>query len=206
MNNQKGQNFEREQCRKLSRWWSNGENADLFWRQKVRVTKKSPNAERQLGDVCCMGKNGFEFTDTFSIELKSGYSVTNNNQTKKKEKDGVKLRSNVKNTAWDLLEIIDSKQIDDSLTILNFWKQCESDAEKSGKIPLLIFKRDYHLPVVVVDDKFLYELIPYVDKPDVRRIILKIDKKKSLMFFRYDDFFEWITPEIVKLIWCQKGK
>ena len=215
MSNQKGQNFEREESRFLSLWWTDGEIDDIFWRQRVKITSKTPHAERQLGDITAVHTIGLPFVEMFNVELKAGYSRQTTKQAKKNNdkrnekriKNGKEPKSlSVRNIPWDLLDVIDSNKIDDSLEIIQFWNQCESDAELSGRIPLLIFKRDFHLPVVVINGNSFgwSEIINYKNNLKSRKINLFLSKNKELTFYRHEDFFEWLDPETIRFIHSQK--
>lgn len=204
----KGQGFERDMCRMLSLWWSDQKQDDIFWRQRVKITSKTPHAERQLGDICAAHSNGLSFVEMFNVEMKTGYSKTTSKQAKKdndklnaerakKGKEPVPMT--VRNTPWDLLELIDSKKMDDNLDIIKFWNQCKSDAELSGRIPLLIFKRDFHLPVVCIEEIDFEGFSDLIGTPNVRKLILVDKDKKMLTFYRLEHFFGWLDPIIVKL-------
>jgi len=76
----KGSQFERDVCRALSEWWSNGTRDDVFWRSSQsggRATsraKKGKKTAGQAGDVAATDPDGFLFTRTFTVELKRGYN------------------------------------------------------------------------------------------------------------------------------------
>jgi hypothetical protein len=180
----KGSSFEREMSRYLSKWWTNGERDDIFWRNRVKVTSKTPNAERQLGDITAFHTLGLPFVEMFNIELKIGYSH----------------KSGGRKIAWDLLDVIDSKKTDDNLLLINFWKQCLSDAELSNRIPILIFKRDMHKPVVCINTDYFSEIKNYLGKLCVKNIIFNYKDVYSLRLYDMEDFFNWMTPEIIKHI------
>lgn len=212
MSSSKGQEFEREQSRFLSLWWTDGQKDDIFWRNRVKVTSKTPNAERQLGDLTAFHTIGLPFVEMFNIELKSGYSKTRFKQAKKAndernkkrfEKGKEPIALSVKNVPWDLLDIIDGKSIDDNLEILNFWRQCESDAKLSNRIPLLIFKRDFHLPVVCIQKTTFHDIFDYQGQSIIRFINLFLGDD-FLTFYRHSDFFEWLNPETIKIIHSNK--
>lgn len=214
MTNAKGQDFEREESRFISLWWTNNDRDDIFWRNRVKITSKTPNAERQLGDLTCNHTIGLPFIETFSVELKAGYSKSkltsmkkkNEELNKKRIKEGKEPKAlSVRNVPWDLLDIVDGRQIDDELVIFKFWEQCLSDAELSGRIPLLIFKRDFHCPTVCVNLKDFKEIIGHIGDPPERNIVLSIKKDKKLSFFRHSDFFEWLTPEAIKAVHRSKN-
>ena len=74
----KGSAFERDICKKLSLWWSEGQNEDIFWRTagsgaraKVRGKKRTFG---QYGDVQATDPIGQPLIDLCTIELKRGYN------------------------------------------------------------------------------------------------------------------------------------
>ncbi len=76
----KGSSFERDICRQLSLWWSNGKRDDLFWRcagsgamAKTR-SKIGKQTFGQYGDVQATDPIGQPLLDVFTIEVKRGYS------------------------------------------------------------------------------------------------------------------------------------
>lgn len=79
---QKGNQYEREVCRKLSEWWSPG-RSDIFWRTKGsggRATRRSRTGRGatafQHGDIYATDPSGLPLLDLVTIELKRGYSKT----------------------------------------------------------------------------------------------------------------------------------
>ena len=76
----KGSSFEREVCKKLSLWWTTGQDDDVFWRTsgsgaraKTR-SKKNKTTFGQCGDIQATNPIGQPLIDLCSIELKRGYS------------------------------------------------------------------------------------------------------------------------------------
>jgi hypothetical protein len=185
----KGDQFERDQSRLLSLWFTDGERDDIFWRRRVRRTRESPDGKHQLGDLASDDPVGFPLTKLFNIELKSGYSKSRKGKT-------------VKNIPWDLLDIIDygegrSKR-DPNFVLLDFWKQTSLDAELSGRIPLLIFHRDYHSAVVCVEMNTLLLIEDHVGLPKFPTVWLNLsDYGTRLVFVREEFFLSWLRPEVV---------
>jgi len=184
----KGGGFEREMCRYLSLWWTGGERDDVFWRNRTRATSKSPDARHQLGDIVAVDPVGAPLVSVYNIELKTGYSKT-------------KKGKRVKNIPWDVLDIIDGKGGLESKVLIQFWKQASTDADISGRRPMLIFKRDYHNPVVCMYKSGWNEIVDYCGPP----LISTIETNTSLLFEKLilagiDDFFNWITPEFVTVL------
>lgn len=73
---QKGSQFERDVCVMLSRWVTNGQREDVFWRSAMsggRATvgrKKGKQHSSQVGDISCIHSSGRRFIDTFAPECK----------------------------------------------------------------------------------------------------------------------------------------
>ena len=185
----KGDDFERENCRYLSLWWTEGERDDIFWRNRVKVTSKTPKAEKQLGDITATHTLGLPLIEIFNIEVKTGYSKT---------KSGKRTR----NVPWDILDIIDSTSPKGAKVFVEFWKQTIEDAQLSGRIPMLIFKRDFHVPVVAMYYLDLSKLEHYSGYSTINQVILadKDCQGNFIHLFRRDDFFTWLNPDAVKLL------
>jgi hypothetical protein len=73
---QKGSSFEREICKKLSLWISDGKSDDLFWRSAMSGgratvrTKKGRTTASGHGDITAVTPEGNVLTDHFVIECK----------------------------------------------------------------------------------------------------------------------------------------
>lgn len=74
--NQKGAAFEREVCKKLSKWITDGNRDDIFWRSAMsggRATislKQGRQAIAQSGDICAIDSLGEKFLKSFYVECK----------------------------------------------------------------------------------------------------------------------------------------
>jgi len=75
----KGSSFERQLCKMLSLWWSNGKRDDLYWRSSMsggRATvraRKSKSTAGHYGDITSTDTVGRELTQLCVIEAKRGY-------------------------------------------------------------------------------------------------------------------------------------
>jgi hypothetical protein len=204
---QKGNNFEREVSRALSLWWTGGEEDDVFWRNRVRRTGKAYNAQMQEGDLIATKEIGVPFTEFFCVECKSGYSIKRSPTKKTKEKK--KQRKTVektKNVPWDLLEVIDSDK--KKPVILSFWEQVDKAGELTHRMPILIFKRDFHTPVVVVGDCFHDAFFSYDDlnlpPVPVHLTLAGCVEDTVLTFYKMDDFLKMLPPDTVHRKWKEK--
>lgn len=76
----KGSSFERLICKQLSRWWSEGERDDIFWRSSQsggRATQRAKSGRKtygSYGDIAATDPIGEPLLRFFTIELKIGRS------------------------------------------------------------------------------------------------------------------------------------
>lgn len=76
----KGTPFERDLCRSLSLWWTEGQNKDVFWRTAgsgARATTRAQKGDRlefHNGDIGVINPIGQPLLDLVTIECKRGYS------------------------------------------------------------------------------------------------------------------------------------
>lgn len=201
----KGGDFEREQCKYLSLWITGGERDDVLWRNRLRKTIMSPDGRHQLGDIMATNAIGDPFISLFSVECKVGYSKT-------------KSGKRAKVIPWDLLDIIDYSKMSQNPVLLQFWEQTKFDAELSRRVPMLIFRRDYHVPVVCMDKRdfrkiervigaYMGDRIEYtrvvreVQSPSAESMIVEEELVTTvLVLIREDVFFTWFRPESIGLV------
>lgn len=79
----KGSAHEREFCKKLSLWWSDGQDDFVFWRTDASGGRATSRARKGLktngrcGDLCAVDERGQPLIKLITFELKRGYnSVT----------------------------------------------------------------------------------------------------------------------------------
>src|SRR3990167_9949174 len=114
---QKGSNFEREICKKLSLWISHGGRDDIFWRSAMsggRTTvglKKGIKRTSQAGDISSIDPIGNKLTDKYVVECKFYKNM-------------------------QLQSMLFGKPKENS--IYEFWITLNNQAKKAGKYPLLI--------------------------------------------------------------------
>jgi hypothetical protein len=125
---QKGASFEREICKKLSLWVSNGEREDCFWRSAMsggRATVAAKGGKRlsaQAGDITAIDPIGNALTDLFIIECK-----------------------HYKSLDFPAL-IYNSKGV-----LSKFWTKLKGEAELHKKYPLMI-ARENGRPTIVISN------------------------------------------------------
>jgi hypothetical protein len=165
----KGSQFERDICRQLSLWWSEGKRDDVFWRTSgsgARAKTRSYKGKKTFGqnaDIQATDPIGQPLIDLFSIECKRGYSN--------------KLLSN-------LIDAPDSLNKE----LQKCFIQVLTDTKNSGSpFWLLVIKRDFGVPVVYFPQTFfikcqslgvIIKSVPYL----VTKIKLNVLKWDETLF------------------------
>jgi hypothetical protein len=116
---QKGAQFEREVCKRLSLWVSEGKDEDLFWRSAMsggRATvagKSGKKLNRQAGDISAVSKEGCSLTDRFYIECKHVANLS-----------------------------LEGMLLNDNGLLASFWDECTNQAREYKKAPMLIARQN----------------------------------------------------------------
>lgn len=191
MSSQKGNGFERDACRQLSLWWSGDKEDDLFWRNKLRRTTKAYNAQMQLGDIVAVDERGHKLTKHFVIECKNGYSISRTKKGKSTKSNG---GQKVRNVPWDALDLIDGRG--EKSLIFTFWEQALEEAQISGKIPILIVKRDFHKPIIA----FSGAALDIFQSPALSWMLIQMRRQKGipakrLCIFSLEEFCKVYDPD-----------
>ena len=179
----KGGNNEREKAKQISRWWTEGERDDVFWRDNsgARATSRAKTGKStaaSYGDIVLQDPCGEALLRICTIELKRGYNSLNT------------------------LDLLDCKSLKSNI-FLSFWKQVLRDsvlAEKNGwgKCPLLITQRDRKNAVITMDNELFNKIIEYCGPLEKTNIIRTILKKEEIDVYSIilEDFFNWCNPRI----------
>jgi hypothetical protein len=115
----KGSSFERDICKRLSLWLTDGKNEDVFWRSSMsggRATVAKGKV-RQAGDITAVSPEGHILTDRLYLECK-----------------------HLKDISLDCL-------IKGKGNLITIWHKTIEEAAKYNKIPCLIFRQN-HYPIV----------------------------------------------------------
>lgn len=193
MGSEKGPSFERDVCRTLSLWITDGKRNDIFWRNRTRATKGAKNMEIQEGDITAVKGEGAWFSDVFCIECKAGYS---------KKRSGKAKENRERKIPWDLLDCLDAKGYPE---ILKFWKQARKEADLYNQIPFVIFKRDhYPEPIISIRVDDLRAIEEYVGNLEVPKYITlsykELDEDPyTYLFCGIRDFLTYLDPIPLKL-------
>jgi len=129
----KGSDFERLICRRLSKWIQGSELPELFWRSassgaKATMDHRRGKIAKMYGDIIAIDEKSYWFGDLFVIECKFYKEFDFGKMLQKKGK------------------------------ILEWWEQVCRDAELAGKFPFLIFKRNQY-PIYVMYNLRIEEII-----------------------------------------------
>lgn len=119
----KGSNYEREICKELSLWWTEGGREDIFWRSsgsgaRAKVRGRAGRATAgQHGDIAATDPIGGPFIDAFTVELKRGYS---------------------EHTIQDVFDRMDQAGVQEWE---NFFAQTMESQQQAGSLSWLLFTR-----------------------------------------------------------------
>ena len=188
----KGGNNEREKAKQISRWWTEGERDDVFWRDNsgARATSRAKTGKSTAagyGDITLSDPCGEALLRICTIELKRGYQEL------------------------DMMALLDSKA-EKTKIFLNFWRQVSRDsslAEKNGwgKFPVLITHRDRKRPLITLDKKLFASIREFSgDYPNSRIIIENSEINAVVMVF--EEWLEWCNPKTFTALYakCSKKK
>jgi len=186
----KGSSFERDICKQLSLWWTDGKRDDVFWRTSgsgARAKVRSKTGDKtfgQHGDVQATDPIGQPLIDLCSIELKRGYNKAIIN------------------------DFIDSKKKSElRVFIEQAITDCRLREDESEWI--LLVKRD-RKEVVLFTSLYFAKCWP-VPVNTFRRIVptiqmrVKINKRwMRIIAMRFDDFLSHVSPVTIRKAWKQK--
>lgn len=172
----KGSSYERDLCRQLSLWWTNGKRDDIFWRSsgsgaraKVRG-RRGRNTYGQHGDICAIDPAGDPFIDLLTVEVKRGYS------------------------ADSIAELLDKPATAVQQAVESFIQQAMESHEQAGSFSwMVILRRDKRVPVVLLPSYFVKA---------VQKLTSEKWKTAPLFAFLVDLTFR----ELVEVIKTKKGK
>jgi hypothetical protein len=162
----KGSNFERIICKKLSLWVTHGKKEDCFWRSAMsggRATvgrARGVDLARQAGDISATSPEGHVLTDKFYIECKFYKS----------------LRIGSFIFGYGPLAL--------------FWRQSVKEAAKYKRKPLLIAKENAGQIIVISD----HEVGRYISYPRPMQIAdvhpLDVMKERTCYVYLFDSFLK----------------
>lgn len=178
----KGTPFERDSCKNLSLWWTNGNRDDVFWRTsqsggRATIRNKGGKATKnQYGDVQATDPIGQPLIDLCTIELKKGYSSS---------------------TFFDLVDKILKGQ---KLTYCEFIKQAIEQQKNAGSWSwLLITKSDYKETLVAMPITLKRLLIKAKSKvnscyPQTTMQFMLNDSPSKIFVTTLNEFMDNVNP------------
>jgi hypothetical protein len=187
MKSQKGGEFERELCKRLSLWWTHGARDDVFWRSAAsggRATirgRKGQQTYGQYGDIQAVDPIGSPLTQLCTIEAKRGYSSTS-------FADAIDKGKTMKLQPWEA-----------------FLHQARDEAAHA-KTPywMLIQRRDKRealvfIPLALWNQLRLAHCFHPRPTPCVMGQVMSSDKREVVAFVAtlLSDFLEEVSPEII---------
>lgn len=163
----KGSSFEREVCRRLSRWISDGKRDDLLWRSAssggratFQLRTKGTLATAQAGDVTAIDVAAFPLMSLIMVECKSYKDLQ-----------------------------LPSALFKGTGTLWGFWKRTVSDAAAFGKAPVLVAKQN-RMPVLAVLSRE-FRLF----RPEIRPVLSSA--RMSADFYLFDEATAWEKRESI---------
>ena len=189
----KGSSFERDICRQLSLWWTNGEDDSCFWRTSNsggRATARGKQGKKttgHYGDIAATDGRGEPLTRLLTIELKRGYSHL---------------------SLQDLLDLPIGKKGGNAGENWSDWlHKAQRDHEAAGSFSwLMIVRRDRREPLVVAPDHLVMGLAEH-SLGDANsytaasiRILPRHINTGYLWAFLLRDFLEDVTPACIKAL------
>ena len=136
----KGSQFERDMCRRLTKWMTGEEKPEVVWRSstsgaKATMEHKAGRRSHMGGDIVAIHPKGQWLTEMFSLEFKNRKSFG----------------------SLPLLFL-------NRAAVLDWWDQCVSDAKAQGKIPWMIFKENRSKIYTISPAKFIPLQPPQANK------------------------------------------
>lgn len=165
----KGSSFERQVCRDLSLWLSQGQRDDYFWRSamsggraSVQFKKGRPNLT-QAGDISAISPEGALLTNVFMIECKFYRDLILVGLF-----HGIKTGINA------------------------HWETCVRQAGQHKRWPMLIARQNRFPPLVILDDNG----VNYLGLRDEKLPLLLVATFHSakLHIIWYDEFLKHAKP------------
>lgn len=179
----KGSCFERDFCRMLSRWYTNGDRDDIFWRSHAsgaRATSRNKlgkSTHGQHGDICASDPIGDPLIQKITIELKRGYS---------------------KHTFFDMID----RSVKSKPSVFEGFLEQAISSSKAAGTPywMLVHRRDRRDSMVFIPRKLHTKLLH--DREYVVPLIKfcsPYGKGKSKVVhgvvYEQVNFFQWFTPK-----------
>lgn len=185
----KGSEFERQLCKKLSMWWSNGTRDDLYWRSSMsggRATirgRQHKSTAGHYGDITSTDTVGRELTQLFVLEAKRGYQEC---------------------SVGDLLDAGPRNK-----PMIEEWFQQAIHERELAQVPgwLLITRRNNRETVVFMPWDMFQLLCSYGAKLNHSRPFLKFSNGEQFVFgTTLDNFLRVVSADIISAVVNLEGE
>ena len=176
---QKGSQYERDTCKKLSLWWTQDLDKprdDVFWRTSQSGGRATTRAKKNIktaysyGDVTFIDPIGKPFIDSCLVELKRGYT-----------------------NSISVLDFLDSGK---ATPLLYKWYE-KGDGERElakRKYAIIIFRRDRHRSCVFFDTTLFNEVQDWFGIFTNNNITIRIEASEFVVL-ELDKFLDWCHPD-----------
>jgi len=183
----KGSQFERDFCKQLSLWWTEGGTDEMFWRSsnsggRATVRAKSGKSTKgQCGDVAAIHPDGVALIDLITFELKRGYS-----------------RSTIH-------DVFDKSKTAATQTWESWYEQAVTSAQINKSFSwAVVHKRDRRDPMIYIPE-FLFDTLSISEcKPIIRfSTDLVVDEQivsDTIVMLRWDSFIQLVEPSQIRSI------
>jgi hypothetical protein len=180
----KGSAFERAIAKRLSLWWTDLERDDVFWltsgsgaRAKTR-SKQNQSTFGSYGDLHAIDPIGQKLFDKCCLELKVGYGK------------------------WSVLDVLDKPTAVVKQTFEEFLDQNYQDCcNAKVRWPVLIFKRDRRVPMIVLPRDMFSEIEQMYGKTNdlhdhliFRRRVNEDKEYEDFIILKLETFLDWCDP------------
>lgn len=186
----KGNGYEREVCRLLSMWWSDGTDDNVFWRSASsggRATqrgKKGKNTTGHYGDISATDHVGAPFLKAITLEIKRGYSTSS------------------------IQDLIDKREGAATQEYEKWILQAQVSRKLSGAYAWgIILRRNQRQALITFPSVLIREIhkaqgkvIPRIVPTASVEFIAEVgEEEMNITVMLLESFFMYITPEMVKV-------
>ena len=163
----KGAGYERDVCKRLSLWVTNGKRQDIFWRSAMsggRATINPLAVKAQSGDISLIDPIGSIIIRLFVIECKR-----------------------YKTFFFDRL--LNGR----STGFLELWLKLVGEAKRCGKMPMLICKANHGKEMIVVDGIGV-KVFADASKKGASLVLLAAMMQLGIYFYDIEDVLTLVDP------------
>ena len=180
----KGGSYEREIAKKLSNWYTNGSDPNLFYRTGGSGSRGKTNivgVHNQYGDIMAVGARGHDLMNMCIFELKKGYGQ------------------------WDILSLLDGTGTLENNQLLKFLDEVYEDVDIANEKtefyhhPIVIARRNRKKDIIVLEKDLLPKIFNYDQRfTKLPRITINNvgEKYRTIHIMNLDDFLDNVDPAI----------